>query len=228
MRTVLTAIDHIGTGLGLPCRQTGPTGNGGMIAITETREIDGMIAEMSTEAMIGGMIVGVRETAERIGATKTDIPADTRTVMTDMTTPRGDDHMQIVRHLLDAAITTMIDAEQRTGAMDITETLETMIGQNSTEATTGKDEVAGNKEKVLEEERKKKLAEMMSNADELEQKRLQRIAEVTAMEEKEREADEKQRSERGRFVGQLHRQLQEDSLDDRIRRSRGGLERMED
>lgn len=156
MRTVLTAIDHIGTGLGLPCRQTGPTGNGGMIAITETREIDGMIAEMSTEAMIGGMIVGVRETAERIGATKTDIPADTRTVMTDMTTPRGDDHMQIVRHLLDAAITTMIDAEQRTGAMDITETLETMIGQNSTEATTGKltrnpeTRILGNAARILE------------------------------------------------------------------------------
>lgn len=127
-----------------------------MIAITETREIDGMIAEMSTEAMIGGMIVGVRETAERIGATKTDIPADTRTVMTDMTTPRGDDHMQIVRHLLDAAITTMIDAEQRTGAMDITETLETMIGQNSTEATTGKltrnpeTRILGNAARILE------------------------------------------------------------------------------
>jgi len=91
-----------------------------------------------------------------------------------------------------------------------------------------RDEAADNKEKDLEADRKRKLAEMMSNADELEQKRLQRIAEVTAMEEKEREADEKQRSERGRFVGQLHRQLQEDNLDDRIRRSRGGLAKMED
>jgi hypothetical protein len=91
-----------------------------------------------------------------------------------------------------------------------------------------RDEPADNRGKDLEADRKRKLAEMMSNADELEKKRLKRIAEVTAMEEKEREADEKQRSERGRFVGQLHRQLQEDNLDDRIRRSRGGLAKMEE
>ncbi|PKX98844.1 U2-type spliceosomal complex subunit CWC25 [Aspergillus novofumigatus IBT 16806] len=207
----------------------------GMIELTEMREIDGMIAEMSAETVIGAMIVGVRETAEQIGKTETVIPADTRAVVTDMTTPHGESLMKIVRHLLDAAIITPIDASQRTGAMesssrgnDRRDNKEPKDSNPRERTWNTRDEAAGNKEKDLEEERKKKLAEMMSNADELEQKRLQRIVEVTAMEEKEREADEKQRSERGRFVGQLHRQLQEDSLDDRIRRSRGGLERMED
>jgi hypothetical protein len=69
---------------------------------------------------------------------------------------------------------------------------------------------------------------MMSNANEMEETRRHRIAEVTAQEEKQLAADEKQRSERGRFVSGLHRQLQEDSLDERIRRSRGGLAKMED
>ncbi|EAW13906.1 U2-type spliceosomal complex subunit CWC25 [Aspergillus clavatus NRRL 1] len=87
---------------------------------------------------------------------------------------------------------------------------------------------AETKAKELEEDRKRRLAEMMSNANELEETRHQRIVEVTAMEEKQRQADEKQRSDRGRFVGQLHKQLQEDSLDERIRRSRGGLAKMED
>jgi hypothetical protein len=138
IHTVLTAIDHIGIDLGLPCRQTGPTGNEGMIEVTEMREIDGRIAEMNAETVIGGMIVGVRETAERTWTTETDIPADTRTVMTDMTTLHGEGLMKIVRHLLDGAIITLIDAGQRTGAMDITEALENLIGQNhSTEATTG-------------------------------------------------------------------------------------------
>ncbi|KAB8233345.1 U2-type spliceosomal complex subunit CWC25 [Aspergillus alliaceus] len=87
---------------------------------------------------------------------------------------------------------------------------------------------AANRAKELEEERKRKLEEMQSNANDIEETRRQRIADVTAMEEKQREEDEKQRSERGRFVSGLHRQLQEDNLDDRIKRSRGGLARMED
>jgi hypothetical protein len=143
--TVLTAIDHIGIGLGLPCRQSALTGSEGMIELTEMREIGGMNAEMNAETVMGGMIVGVRETAEQIGTTETDIPADTRTVMTDMSTPHGEDLTKIVHHLLDAAIITLIDAGQRTGAMDITETLETMIGQNHpTEAATG--EITRNQE----------------------------------------------------------------------------------
>jgi hypothetical protein len=142
MHTVLTVIDHIGTGLGLPCRQSGPTGNEGMIETTKMREIGGriaeMIAEMIAETVIGRMIVGVTETAERIGTKETVLPADTRTVMTHMTTPHGEDLIKVVHHPLDAAIITPIDAGQRTGAMDITETLDTLIGQNHpTEATTG-------------------------------------------------------------------------------------------
>ncbi|ODM17539.1 hypothetical protein SI65_07214 [Aspergillus cristatus] len=74
-----------------------------------------------------------------------------------------------------------------------------------------------------EEERQRKLAEMQSNASDLEATRRKRIDEVTAMEERQREEDEKNRTEKGRFVGQLHRQLQEDSLEQRIQRSRGGL-----
>lgn len=77
--------------------------------------------------------------------------------------------------------------------------------------------------KKLEEDRARRLAEMQSNATDLEETRRERIAQVTAQEDEQRERDEKTRSERGRFVGQLHRQLQEDSLDERIKRSRGGL-----
>lgn len=75
----------------------------------------------------------------------------------------------------------------------------------------------------LEEDRARRLAEMQSNATDLEVNRRERIAEVTAQEDEQRERDEKNRTDRGRFVGQLHRQLQEDSLDERIKRSRGGL-----
>ncbi|KAA8650548.1 hypothetical protein EYZ11_002085 [Aspergillus tanneri] len=84
------------------------------------------------------------------------------------------------------------------------------------------------KAKDLEEDRMRRLAEMQDNASEMEQNRRQRIAEVTVEEERKREKDEKQRSERGRFVSAMHRQLQEDTLDERIRRSRGGLSREED
>lgn len=69
---------------------------------------------------------------------------------------------------------------------------------------------------------------MQANASEMEDARRQRIAEVTAMEEKQHEEDEKHRSEKGRFVSGLHKQLQEDSLDERIKRSRGGLARMDE
>ncbi|KAF9885689.1 RNA-splicing factor [Aspergillus nanangensis] len=80
----------------------------------------------------------------------------------------------------------------------------------------------------LEADRQRRLAEMMSNANDMEDTRRQHIADVTQMEEKQLVEDEKNRSERGRFVSGLHKQLQEDSLDDRIRRNRGGLSRMED
>ncbi|EHA22051.1 hypothetical protein ASPNIDRAFT_48964 [Aspergillus niger ATCC 1015] len=89
-------------------------------------------------------------------------------------------------------------------------------------------EEAEQKRKQQEEERQRKLAEMQANASEMEDARRQRIAEVTAMEEKQHEEDEKHRSEKGRFVSGLHKQLQEDSLDERIKRSRGGLARMDE
>lgn len=69
---------------------------------------------------------------------------------------------------------------------------------------------------------------MQSNANEIEEDRLQRIADITAKEEQQREADDKQRSDRGQFMSQIHKRAQEDSLDERIRRSRGGLSRMDE
>ncbi|KAL6229404.1 Pre-mRNA splicing factor-domain-containing protein [Aspergillus navahoensis] len=80
----------------------------------------------------------------------------------------------------------------------------------------------------LEEQRKRRLAEMQANAQAMETTRRQRVAVVTALEEKQREEDDKRRSDRGQFMSGLHRQLQEDSLDERIRRSRGALTKDED
>ena len=61
----------------------------------------------------------------------------------------------------------------------------------------------------------------------MESTRQQRISNIDAIEEKQRQEDDRHRSDRGRFVGQLHRKLQEDNLDDRLRRSKGGLARIE-
>jgi hypothetical protein len=58
--------------------------------------------------------------------------------------------------------------------------------------------------------------------------RRQRITDITAKEEQQQEADDRQRSDRGRFMSDMHKRAQEDSLDERIRRSRGGLERMDE
>ncbi|CAG8890880.1 unnamed protein product [Penicillium egyptiacum] len=82
--------------------------------------------------------------------------------------------------------------------------------------------------KELEEERRRKLAEMQSNATEVESERQRRIAEISAKEEEQREADDRQRSDRGRFMSDVNKRVQEDTLDERIRRSRGGLAKMEE
>ncbi|CEJ59237.1 Putative Pre-mRNA-splicing factor cwc25 [Penicillium brasilianum] len=82
--------------------------------------------------------------------------------------------------------------------------------------------------KQQEEERLRKLAEMQSNASELEADRRQRISEIDAKEHKEKESDDKQRSDRGQFMSKVHQRVQEDSLDERIRRSRGGLSKMDE
>lgn len=78
------------------------------------------------------------------------------------------------------------------------------------------------------ERRAQALAAMQSNASELEEDRRKRLAEIAEKEEKDRAEDEKRRSEKGRFVAGLHRQA-EDTIDlgERIKRSRGGLERLE-
>ncbi|KAJ6179555.1 PIK-related kinase FATC [Penicillium mononematosum] len=82
--------------------------------------------------------------------------------------------------------------------------------------------------KEMEEERRRKLAEMQSNATEIESERQRRIAEISAKEEQQREADDRQRSDRGRFMSDVNKRVQEDTLDERIRRSRGGLAKMEE
>ena len=79
-----------------------------------------------------------------------------------------------------------------------------------------------------EKERQRKLAEMQSNAQEMEDVRRHRVDKVSAMEEQQRHADDRRRTDRGQFMSQLHRRAQEDSLDERIRRNRGGLARVED
>ncbi|KAJ6172528.1 hypothetical protein N7470_001595 [Penicillium chermesinum] len=80
----------------------------------------------------------------------------------------------------------------------------------------------------MEEERHRKLAEMQSSAMELETERRQRIFELDAKEEEQREADDRQRSDKGAFMSQVHKRAGEDSLDERIRRSRGGLAKLEE
>ncbi|KAH7057324.1 Pre-mRNA splicing factor-domain-containing protein [Macrophomina phaseolina] len=78
------------------------------------------------------------------------------------------------------------------------------------------------------EERARKLAAMQSTAESLEEDRKKRLAAIEAKEEEERLADDKKRSERGRFVSGLHRQAQENiGLGERLKRSRGGLEKLE-
>lgn len=69
---------------------------------------------------------------------------------------------------------------------------------------------------------------MQSNAEEMEDTRRQRVKDITAIEEQQRLEEDKHRSDRGRFVSQLHRRAQEDSLDERIRRSRGGLAKLDE
>jgi len=69
---------------------------------------------------------------------------------------------------------------------------------------------------------------MQSNATELESDRQQRIADIDKKEETQKEADDRQRSDRGAFMSQVHKRVQEDSLDERIRRSRGGLSKMDE
>lgn len=71
------------------------------------------------------------------------------------------------------------------------------------------------------EDRAKRLAAMQSNATSVEEERRRRIMEANAKEESERQADEKLRSEKGRFVSSLHRQAEDIGLGDTLRRKGG-------
>ncbi|KAJ5112444.1 hypothetical protein N7532_000489 [Penicillium argentinense] len=82
--------------------------------------------------------------------------------------------------------------------------------------------------KIDPKEAERKLAEMQSNAKELEADRLKRLAAIDAKEEEQRKADDSQRSDRGRFMSQVHKRAGEDSLDERIRRGRGGLSKLDE
>ncbi|OMP88753.1 Pre-mRNA-splicing factor CWC25 [Diplodia seriata] len=78
------------------------------------------------------------------------------------------------------------------------------------------------------EERARKLAAMQSSASSLEEDRKKRLAALEAREEEERLADDKRRSEKGRFVAGLHRQAEDNiGLGERLKRSRAGLEKLE-
>lgn len=79
-----------------------------------------------------------------------------------------------------------------------------------------------------EKDRQRKLAEMQSNAQEIEDVRRQRVDQISAIEEEQQRHDDKRRTDRGQFMSQFHRRAQEDNLDERIRRNRGGLSRMEE
>lgn len=68
------------------------------------------------------------------------------------------------------------------------------------------------------EEAERKLAAMQSNATSLETDRSQRVAEIRAKEEAEKEFDDAKRSDRGRFVSQLHKQKEGFGLGDTLQR----------
>ena len=73
-----------------------------------------------------------------------------------------------------------------------------------------------------EAERAAKLAAMQSNASELETDRKTRLAEIAANEAKQREEDDKKRSEKGRFVSDVRRNAEGVDLSRRLQDRRGG------
>lgn len=64
----------------------------------------------------------------------------------------------------------------------------------------------------------RKLAAMQSNATALETDRSQRVAEIKAKEDAERELEDAKRSDKGRFVSQLHKQKEGFGLGDTLQR----------
>jgi hypothetical protein len=65
---------------------------------------------------------------------------------------------------------------------------------------------------------------MQSNATSVETERKQRLEEIQAKEEGDRKKEDAMRSEKGRFVSQLHRQKEEFGLGDTLsRQGRKGI-----
>lgn len=71
-------------------------------------------------------------------------------------------------------------------------------------------------------EREKRLAAMQSNASELEGDRKTRLAELDAREEKQREEDDRKRSDRARFIGGMRREAENVDSGRRLHGGRGG------
>jgi len=69
-----------------------------------------------------------------------------------------------------------------------------------------------------EGDKAKRLAAMQTNASSVEDERKRRVNEANAREERERQADDRLRSEKGRFVSGLHRQAEDIGLGDTLRR----------
>ncbi|EGP82680.1 uncharacterized protein MYCGRDRAFT_77975 [Zymoseptoria tritici IPO323] len=75
-----------------------------------------------------------------------------------------------------------------------------------------------------EAERAKKLAAMQSNADSLETDRKARLAELDAREAKQREEDDRKRSEKARFIGSVRKDAEGVDLGRRLQDRRGGMD----
>lgn len=71
---------------------------------------------------------------------------------------------------------------------------------------------------AADEERARKLAAMQSNATSIEADRKQRLEDIDAKEAEERKRDDAMRSEKGKFVSQLHRQKEGFELGDTLQR----------
>jgi len=77
------------------------------------------------------------------------------------------------------------------------------------------------------DEKAKRLAAMQENAGSLEDERRQRLADLAEKERRQQEEDDKVRSEKGRFVGKLHKQADAGDLGSRLS-GRIGLQKLDD
>ena len=77
------------------------------------------------------------------------------------------------------------------------------------------------------DEKAKRLAAMQQNASSLEDERRQRLADLAEKERRQQEEDDKVRSDKGRFVGKLHKQADAGDLGSRLS-GRIGLQKLDD